>query len=84
MTEGEVVWFIRHEQALHLADVLQRRGPLAICGALSVELVAATARVMAQESGWTEQQTNAEIAGFLRDLETYHGVSLASSEGVSS
>ncbi len=84
MTEGEVVWFVQNEQALHLADVLQRRSPLAICGALSVELVAATARVMAQERNWTEQQTNSEIAAFLSDLETYHGVRLAPSEGVSS
>lgn len=84
LTEAEVVCFIRHEQALHLADVLQRRSPLAICGALSSELVDATARVMAQECGWTEARTKAEIAGFLIDLETYHRVKLAPFEGVSS
>ncbi len=84
LTEAEVVWFIRHEQALHLADVLQRRSPLAICGALSSELVDATARVMAKECGWTEARTKAEIAGFLSDLDTYHGVKLAPSEGVPS
>jgi glycerol-3-phosphate dehydrogenase len=83
LTEGEVVWFIRHEQARHLADVLQRRSPLAIRGALSLELVAATARVMALECSWTEARTKAEIAGFLSDLEKYHGVRLAPSEGVS-
>ena len=84
LTEAEVVWFIREEQALHLADVLQRRSPLAICGALSLELVNVTAKVMAGECGWTEPQTKAEIAGFLSDLEIYHGVKLAPSEGVSS
>lgn len=84
MTEGEVAWFIRHEQALHLADVLQRRSPLAIRGALSLELIAATARVMAQDCGWTEPQTKAEITSFLNDLEKYHGVRLVPSEGVSS
>lgn len=84
MTEGEVAWFIRYEQALYLADVLQRRSPLAIRGALSLELVAATARVMASECGWTEPQTKAEIASFLSDIEKYHGVRLVPSEGVSS
>lgn len=82
MTEGEVVWFVQNEQALHLADVLQRRSPLAIRGALSMELVAATARIMGRERGWTEAQTQAEITVFLSDLKRYHGVGLAPSEGV--
>jgi len=84
LTEGEVAWFIRHEQAQHLADVLQRRSPLAIRGELSLKLIAATARVMAQECGWTEPRTKTEINGFLIDLEKYHGIRLAPSEGVSS
>jgi glycerol-3-phosphate dehydrogenase len=83
LTEGEVAWFIHHEQAQHLADVLQRRSPVAIHGELSLELITATARVMARECGWTEPQTQTEIDGFLSDLEKYHGVRLAPSEGVS-
>ncbi|MEZ0213930.1 MAG: glycerol-3-phosphate dehydrogenase/oxidase [Xanthobacteraceae bacterium] len=81
LTEGEVVRFVRQEQALHLADVLQRRSPLAIRGALSSELVIATASVMAREGGWTEARTEAEISGFLGDLEKYHGVRLAPPRG---
>lgn len=84
ITEGEVAWFIHNEQALHLADVLQRRSPLAIRGTLSLELVTATARVMARVCGWTAPQTQTEITGFLGDLETYHGVRLAPREGVAS
>jgi glycerol-3-phosphate dehydrogenase len=82
LTEAEVAWFIRNEHALHLADVLQRRSPLAIRGALSLDLVNATARVMGRECGWTDTQTETEIKAFLSDLEKYHGVTLSPSEGV--
>lgn len=81
MTEAEVRWAVRHEQAVHLADVLQRRGPLAIRGLLSRPLIAAVARVMAAELGWPEDRTQAEISRFLTELETWHGVRLAPTEG---
>lgn len=81
MTEAEVVWFIRHEHACHLADVLQRRSPMAIRGDLSLPLVTATARVMARECGWTDAQTTAETTRFLGELETFHGVTLTQTEG---
>jgi glycerol-3-phosphate dehydrogenase len=81
LTEGEVAWFIHHEQALHLADVLQRRSPLAIRGTLSTALVHATARVMARECGWSDSRLQSEVDTFLNDLATYHGVSLTPPEG---
>jgi glycerol-3-phosphate dehydrogenase len=81
MSEGEVARFVRHEQALHLADVLQRRSPLAIRGELSLALVTATARVMAGECGWTEAMMQDEIDRFLGEIEVYHGVCLAPSQG---
>lgn len=81
MTEGEVIWAIRHEQALHLADVLQRRSPLAIRGLLCLPLVTAVAKVMAAECGWTEDKTQTEITRFLSDLATWHGVILTAPEG---
>ncbi len=77
MTEGEVVWAVRHEQALHLADVLQRRSPLAIRGLLSMPLLAAAARKMAGELGWSEARREDEIARFRTELATWHGVDLA-------
>jgi glycerol-3-phosphate dehydrogenase len=77
MTEGEVLWAIRQEQALHLDDVLQRRSPLAIRGLLSMPLITAAARVMGSELGWSAAETHTEITCFLSDLETWHGVTLA-------
>jgi glycerol-3-phosphate dehydrogenase len=77
MTEGEVLWAVRQEQALHLADVLQRRSPLAIRGLLSLPLIDAAARVIGGELGWSEARTQGEITRFLNDLATWHGVTLA-------
>ncbi len=81
MSEGEVIWAVRHEQALHLADVLQRRSPLAIRGLLSVPLITAAARVMTRECAWSDERTQTEITRFLGDLETWHGVRLTDPEG---
>ncbi len=81
LSEAEVVRFVRVEQALHLADVLQRRSPLAIRGELTMDLITVTARVMAREIGWSEERMSDEIATFLHDLEMYHGVKLKMSEG---
>ena len=82
MTEGEVRWAVRQEHALHLADILQRRSPLAIRGLLSLPLITRTARVMGAELSWAEDRVQAEIASFLADIATWHGVSLAQPEGV--
>jgi glycerol-3-phosphate dehydrogenase len=82
MTEGEVRWAVRHEHALHLADVLQRRSPLAIRGLLSRPLIMTTAGVMGAELGWTEDRIQSEITNFISDLSTWHGVTLPHPEGV--
>lgn len=81
MTEGEVRRAVRHEQALHLDDVLQRRSPLAIRGLLTHQLVNAVALTMAEELGWDDDQTRSEVTRFLNDLETWHGVRLVPAEG---
>lgn len=82
MTEGEVRWAVRHEHALHLADVLQRRSPLAIRGLLTRPLIMTTAGVMGAELGWTEDRIQSEITNFISDLSTWHGVTLPHPEGV--
>ena len=81
LTEREVLWFISHEQARHLADILQRRSPLAIRGELSLPLITATARVIARELGWDDARTQAEITRFLTEIATYHGVHLSPPHG---
>ncbi len=82
LSEAEVTRFLRCEQALHLADVLQRRSPLAIRGELSIALVTACAGVMARELGWSDAARQTEIDRFLGELARYHGVCLTPTEGV--
>lgn len=72
---------IRDEMALHLPDVLQRRSALAIRGQLTLPLIRAVAAVMADELGWTATRSAEEIARFVTELETWHGVSLNHTEG---
>ncbi|QYK40347.1 MAG: glycerol-3-phosphate dehydrogenase/oxidase [Paracoccaceae bacterium] len=81
MTEGEIARFVHDEHALHLSDVLQRRSPLAIRGDLTAALMAAAAQAMARECNWSDERRRAEVAQFLSDLATYHGVTLTMSEG---
>ena len=81
MTEGEVRWAVRQEHALHLADVLQRRSPLAIRGLLSLPLITTTAEVMGAELGWSGDRIQGEINSFLADLATWHGVTLPKPKG---
>jgi glycerol-3-phosphate dehydrogenase len=75
LTCAEVVRMVTHEQARHPADILLRRTNLAITGQVSAEMIATIANVMAQELGWTTEQTDAEIAAFTDELSRYHGVS---------
>jgi glycerol-3-phosphate dehydrogenase len=81
LTEREVLRFIQEEQALHPADILQRRSPLAIKGELTLPLVHAAVAVLARERGWMAEKTATEISDFLAELATYHGVSLTPPEG---
>lgn len=81
LTAAEVRRMIRDEMALHLPDVLQRRSALAIRGQLSLPLIRAVAAVMADELGWTATRSAEEIARFVTELETWHGVSLNHTEG---
>jgi glycerol-3-phosphate dehydrogenase len=81
LTGREVIRFLREEHALRLADVLQRRSPCAIRGELSLPLIDAVSRIMAQELGWSDTERAQETARFLDDLNTFHGVSLTPQTG---
>ena len=60
-TKAEVVWAVRNEMALRLEDVLARRTrSLILDAAVSMDIAADAAHLMAQElgrgSGWEKQQ----------------------------
>jgi glycerol-3-phosphate dehydrogenase len=75
LTRGEVRFLIAHEKARKVADVLQRRQPLAITGRLTGPIIRATARAMAEVLGWDDTRINFEVDSFISDLIHYHGVS---------
>ncbi|WP_373502149.1 glycerol-3-phosphate dehydrogenase/oxidase [Aestuariivirga sp.] len=82
LTAGEVRFMITHEKARKLGDVLQRRQPLAITGALNGQVISATARVMADVLGWDNARIKSEVESLVSDLVLYHGVKPEKLKGV--
>lgn len=74
LTPAEIVFLTRHEHVADLADLVLRRLPLAITGAISASRIAAIAAIAAAELGWTATETAAQIARLTHELATYHGV----------
>jgi glycerol-3-phosphate dehydrogenase len=75
LTSAELVYLITHEHVADLADLVLRRLPLAITGAVSAERIAAIAATAAAELGWDEAATAAQVGKLTDELQTYHGVS---------
>lgn len=65
-TAAEILHVIRHEQAIHLTDIVLRRTTLGAAGHPGVALLAACARVTAAELGWNAEREAAEIAAVER------------------
>lgn len=74
-TRNEIRLMLRREYAETLSDILLRRSPLAITGAVSMELVDALIPVIAQERGLSPAQMAAQKTAFIAELEDFHGVS---------
>ena len=74
VTGGEIVWLIRHEHVLHLADIVMRRTSLAITGHVNTALIDWVAMVAAAELGWSPERTASERQGLLAELRDYHNV----------
>ncbi len=61
---AEVLLAVRDEEALHLADVLARRTMAGLHSDLGRSVAEATARIMASELGWSEEDIAAEHAAY--------------------
>lgn len=59
--EAEVLYAVRNEMAMTLADVLLRRTELGTIGAPSQKALARMADLMATELGWSEAETSRQI-----------------------
>ncbi len=63
---AQVVLAVREEMAMTLDDVITRRTGIGQLGKLGTSAIATTAALMAQELGWSDTRTTAEIAAFER------------------
>jgi glycerol-3-phosphate dehydrogenase len=59
---AEVIYAIRHEKAVHLADIVVRRLGLGASGPVSRAVLEAAAALAAPELGWENSRVAAEIA----------------------
>ena len=75
LTAAELVYIIAHEHVAKLPDLVLRRLPLAITGAVSARRIAAIADIAAAELGWNEAERDRQIGQLTHDLQTYHSVS---------
>ena len=66
VTVGEVRHAVREEMAVRLSDVLLRRTEAGSAGYPGDDAVAAAARILAAELGWSPQRTATEVAGLRR------------------
>ena len=75
-SEAEIEWLARHEQVLHLSDLLLRRTPLAIRGGLTPKLCQRIASIVAHALDWDREREQVELADLEKLLESKHGVVL--------
>ncbi|WP_066522186.1 glycerol-3-phosphate dehydrogenase/oxidase [Curtobacterium ammoniigenes] len=74
LTRAEVGFFVTHEQAVHLSDVVLRRTNLAFVGGVTIELLTELADAMAGPAGWDHARRDAEVQDTLNVLREAHGV----------
>lgn len=86
-SRNELRYLIHHEQVQSLEDLLVRRTPMAISGALTPERVEEIATLLGAELGWDAEHTAQHLAATLSRLASLHGLTglypLPFSEGIS-
>jgi glycerol-3-phosphate dehydrogenase len=75
-TVEELNFLVRHEQVVHLADLVMRRTALAITGALSSRGLIQIAEIAACALGWTEDGKQEELRKTQAMLEDRHHLRL--------
>ena len=63
---AELVWAVRHEMAMTLADAVVRRTPLGALGHPGEAAAARSAAIIGAELGWDEQRRKAELNALSR------------------
>ncbi|HEU0206820.1 MAG TPA: glycerol-3-phosphate dehydrogenase/oxidase [Pseudolysinimonas sp.] len=73
----EVRYLARHEQVVHLADVIYRRTSTAFVGRVTVPLLEELAALIGDVLGWSALRQKQEVAEVTTDLAALHQVELA-------
>ena len=68
-TVAEVLYAIREEMALRLADVVMRRTDLASCGLPPESALRTVAEIMGRELGWEEEEMETQLASLSGEYE---------------
>jgi glycerol-3-phosphate dehydrogenase len=76
-SRGEIAYIARHEQVVHLIDVITRRSTIAFRGLISADAARELADVVGAELGWDETRTAEEVQHAAAVLAERHGVTLA-------
>jgi glycerol-3-phosphate dehydrogenase len=76
MVMGQVVYAVRHEMALHLRDVVNRRLPLYMSNKLDAAALLACATTMARELRWSRREVMSEVEEVEADLARSRGYGL--------
>ncbi len=72
---AEVVYVVRYEMAMTLADVLSRRLRLVLLAGRDVmNCVDLVAEIMAREIGWSADESGRQIESFKSEFEREHGI----------
>jgi len=66
VTKAEIVHAVRHEMALTLADVIQRRTELGSAGLPSITTLLKCAEIMGDELGWDLEKQQIEINALIQ------------------
>ncbi len=73
---AELDWIARHEQVVHLEDLVMRRTALAITGQLSRRDLARAADMLARALGWDQGRRATEVERTLATLSDRHRIRL--------
>jgi len=73
----ELEWIARHEQVVHLIDVLLRRTHLAFVGGMTERTLVEVAKAVAGPLGWDDDRVKEEVERTREILLTAHRVDLA-------
>ncbi len=73
---AEIDWIAKHEQVVHLDDIVMRRTTLAVTGVLTGRMLQAIAEVAGQALGWSPERVAAEVGAVTALLEGRHGMRL--------